>query len=155
MICQPYQKDITDLIPRLNMNGIEKERVETFDFLCVTLDKYLTQKSHAVKVATKFSKYFGMTNKVKNYLRLNILKAWYNRRVYSHVNYAILILGFKCNRLVKLKKLLVRIITHSKYNAHTDPLFKCTEILKVASTLGLKALNSILNIFKEITIIRF
>ena len=58
-----------------------------------------------------------------------------------HLSYAILVWGYKCNRLVKLQKRLVRIITRSKYNAHTDPLFKRTGILKVANTLDLNALK--------------
>ena len=61
--------------------------------------------------------------------------------VRTHLNYAILVWGYKCNRLVKLQKRLVRIITRSKYNAHTDPLFKRTEILKVANILDLNALK--------------
>ena len=140
-IFHPHQKDITDLIPRLNMNGIEIERVETFDFLGVTLDEYLTWKSHNDKVATKLSKYSGIINKLKNYLPLHILKALYNSLVQAHLNYAILVWGYKCNRLVKLQKRLVRIITRSKYNVHTDPLFKRTEILKVANILDLNALK--------------
>ena len=129
MTFHPHQKDITDLIPRLNMNGIEIEKVETFDFLGVTLDEYLTWKSHTDKMAIKLSKYSGIINKLKNYLPLHILKALYNSLVQAHLNYAILVWGYKCNRLVKLQKRLVRIITRSKYNAHTDPLFKRTEIL--------------------------
>ena len=134
MIFHPHQKDIIDLTPSLIMNGIEIERVETFDFLGVTLDETLTWKPHTDKVATKLSKYSGIMNKLKNYLPRYIKKALYNSLVHSHLNYAILVWGFKCNRLVKLQKRLVRIITCSKYNAHTDPLFKSTEILKVANT---------------------
>ena len=135
MIFHPHQKDITDVIPRLIMNGTEIQRVEAFDFLGVTLDENLTWISHTDKVATKFYKYSGIINKLKNYLPPHILKALYNRLVQPHLNYAILVWGYKCNRLVKLQKRLVRIITRSKYNAHTDPLFKRTEIPKVANTL--------------------
>ena len=46
-----------------------------------------------------------------------------------------------CNLLVKLHEPLVRIITCSKYNAHTDPLFKSIEILKVAKIFNLNALK--------------
>ena len=141
MIFHPHQKDITDLIPRLIMNGTEIQRVEAFDFLGVTLDENLTWKSHTDKVATKLSKYSGIINKLKNYLPPHILKALYNSIVQPHLNYAILVWGYKCNRLVKLQKRLVRIITRSKYNAHTDPLLKLTEILKVANTLDLNALK--------------
>ena len=132
MIFHPHQKDITDLIPRLNMNMVEIEKVETFDFLGgVALDEYLTWKSDTNKVATKLAKYSGIINKLKNYLPLHILKALYNSLVQAHLNYAILVWGYKCNRLVKLQKRLVRIIPPppSKLNAHTDPFFKRTEIL--------------------------
>ena len=98
---------------------------------------------HTDKVATKLSKYSGILNKLKNYLPPYILKAFYNSLVQTHLNYAsaTLVWDFKCNRLVKLQKRLVRIITCSKYNAHTDPLFKSTEILKVANILDLNALK--------------
>ena len=141
MIFHPNQKGIIDLTPSLIMNGIEIERVETFDFLGVTLDENLTWKPHTDKVPTKLFKYSGMMNKLKNYLPRYIMKALYNSLVQSHLNYAIFVWGFKCNRLVKLQKRLVRIITCSKYNAHTDPLFKRTEILKVANILDLNALK--------------
>ena len=141
MIFHPHQKDIIDLTTRLIMNGIEIERVETFDFLGVTLDENLAWKPHTDKVATKLSKYSGIMNKLKNYLPRYIMKTLYNSLVHSHLNYAILVWGFKCNRLVKLQKRLVRIITCSKYNAQTDPLFKSTEILKVANILDLNALK--------------
>ena len=49
------------------MNGIEIERVETFDSLGVTLDEYLTWKPHTNKVATKLSKYSGIMNKLTNF----------------------------------------------------------------------------------------
>ena len=81
MIFHPHQKDIIDLTPRLIMNGIEIERVETFDFLGVTLDENLTWKPHTDKVATKLSKYSGIMNKLKNYLPRYIMKALYNSLV--------------------------------------------------------------------------
>ena len=107
MIFHPHQKDITDLIPRLIMNGTEIQRVETFDILCVTLDENLTWESHTDKVATKLSKYLGIINELKNYMPLHILKALYNSLVQPHLNHAILVCGYKCNRLVKLHNQLV------------------------------------------------
>ena len=92
-------------------------------------------------MATKLFKYSGIINKLKNYLPLYIRKALYNSLVQTHLNYATLVWDFKCNRLVKLQKRLVRIITCSKYNAHTDPLFKNIEILKVSHILDLNALK--------------
>ena len=75
MIFHPHQKDNIDLTPSLIMNGIEIERIETFDFLGVTLDENLTWKPNTDKVPTKLFKYSGMMNKLKNYLPRYIMKA--------------------------------------------------------------------------------
>ena len=43
--------------------------------------------------------------------------------------------GFDCNRLVKLQKKIIRIISCSKYNAHTEPIFKSLGLLKLSDML--------------------
>ena len=50
-------------------------------------------------------------------------------------------LGFKGNRVFALQKKGVRIITCSKYNAHTEPLFKTVKLLKFTDLLILRELN--------------
>ena len=89
MIFYPHQKEYNRSNPRLIMNGIEIERVETFDFLGATLDENLTWKPHTDKVATELSKYSGKMNKLKNYLPRYILKALCNSLVQSRLNYGV------------------------------------------------------------------
>ena len=48
----------------------------------------------------------------------------YNYLVLCHMSYDLLAWGSKLTSLVKLQKNVVHIITGSKYNAHTDPIFK-------------------------------
>ena len=50
--------------------------------------------------------------------------------VNSQINYGLLSWGFQYKRLEKLQKRIIRIITCSKYNAHTDHLFKRVNVLK-------------------------
>ena len=76
-----------------------------------------------------------------DYLPSYILRTLYFTLIHSHLNYAILTWGYKCNRLNKLQKRLIRVVTSSKYNAHTDPLFKITQILKLQDLLNLNALK--------------
>ena len=45
--------------------------------------------------------------------------------------YGILTWGFDYYRIEKLQKRFVRIISSSKYNAHSEPLFKVLDILKI------------------------
>ena len=141
MIFHPYQKDITALTPTLSINGVAIEKVEQFDFLGVTLDEYINWKPQTNKLAVKLSKYSGILNKLKRYLPSHILKTLYCSLIQSHLNYAILAWGYQCGRLEKNQKRLLRIITNSKYNAHTDPLFKQLELLKLSDLVTLNALK--------------
>ena len=56
-----------------------------------------------------------------------------------HLNYGITLWGFKCERILKLQK--NRILSASKYNAHTEPLFKNLIFLKIEHILKLHELK--------------
>ena len=58
-----------------------------------------------------------------------------------HINYSILVWGFKSSRISKLQKRAVRMISCSKYNAHTEPLFKSLNLLKVEEIFKIKILK--------------
>ena len=55
----------------------------------------------------------------------------YDSLILSHLQFAMTCWGFECNRLSKLQKRALRIMTNSKYNAHTEPLFKHFKLLKL------------------------
>ena len=55
----------------------------------------------------------------------------YNALIVPHFNYSILLWGFNSNRLSKLHKKAMRIITCSKYNAHTEHLLRYLNLLKI------------------------
>jgi hypothetical protein len=59
----------------------------------------------------------------------------------SHFNYGILAWGHESDKLHKFQKRSVRIISLSKYNAHTDPLFKLLNLLKVMEIYKLNELK--------------
>ena len=61
--------------------------------------------------------------------------------VNSHLSYGILIWGYECHRLEKIQKRMIRIITVSKYNTHTEPLFKALDLLKIQDMLDLSTLK--------------
>ena len=65
----------------------------------------------------------------------------YNSLILPHLQYAILCWGFKNSRLFKLQKRAIRIITCSKYNAHTDPLFKKMNLLKISDLYNISLLK--------------
>ena len=136
-----HQKNIAQLIPKLSINGHPIDRVTNFNFLGLTIDENLNWNAHIQKVSNKISRALGILSRVKRYLPKRILKTLYNSLILPHLQYSILAWGSKNNRLVKLQKRAIRIITNSKYNAHTDPLFKEMHLLKLEDIFELNALK--------------
>ena len=130
MIFHYKNKEIPDDIT-ISINGIIVERVCTFNFLGVTIHENLSWKPHVEKVVNKVSKNIGILNRLKNYLPQYVLRIIYCSLIQSQLIYAILIWGFACGRLEKLQKKAIRIISGSRYNAHTEPLFKSLRLLKM------------------------
>ena len=124
-------------IPQLSIENEEMECVDTFNLLGITLDKHLNWKAHINYISSKISRTIGILNRLKHFLPLNIKVTIYNSLIASHINYGILAWGNRFNRILKLQKKAVRIIGVSKYNAHTEPLFKKFRLLRVHDTFNL------------------
>ena len=58
-----------------------------------------------------------------------------------HLNYGITLWGFKCEIILKLQKKAPRIVSASKYNAHTEPLLNNLKLLKIEHILKLHELK--------------
>ena len=72
----------------------------------------------------------------KNILTQKLLRDVYYAHFYSHLIYGIETWGpmmskKNLDRLFKIHKATVRIITNSKYNAHTDSIFRNNKLLKL------------------------
>ena len=80
-------------------------------------------------------------HKLKHYLPVYILKTLYFSLVLSYCTYGIILWGSNTNRLYQLQKKAVRVITLNKYNAHTEPLFKSLELLKIQDIYVLTVLK--------------
>ena len=121
--------------PTICINGTNIEKVKNFNFLGLTINENMSWKPHVDKIANKISKYSGILGRLKHFLPVHILKTIYCSIIQSNLNYSLLAWGYDCNRLVKLQKRIIRIITLSRYNAHTEPLFKKLELLNITDML--------------------
>ena len=131
MLFHHRQRNVESLVPYLQINGHELERVREFNFLGLTIDENVTWNAHIQKVSNKVSRILGVMCRLKNYIPRHILRILYNSMFMPHLQYSILNWGHKYSRLHKLQKRALRIITNSKYNAHTEPLFKNLNVLKL------------------------
>jgi hypothetical protein len=115
----------------INMKGTQIEKVDHFNFLGITLDTHLEWNDHISNICNKIGKSVGIINRLKNQLPLGAKIKLYNSLVLAHMNYGILTWGHKSNKIFKLQKRAIRAVYNSKYNAHTDPIFKELKLLKI------------------------
>ena len=128
-------------VPNLQINNTNIEKVDEFNFLGLTLDTNISWKNHYNNTSNKISRTIGVLNKIKHILPQHIKVIIYNTLVLPHLNYCITAWGFHSSRVITLQKKAVRIITCNKYNAHTDPLFKKTHLLKFTDLLRIRELK--------------
>ena len=141
MIFHHYQRNIKNITPKLKINSETIEKVSEFNFLGLTIDEHLSWKPHVLKISNKISRTLGIMCRLKNFLPTHVLRILYNSLILPHLQYSILAWGFRMGRLDKLQKRAVRIITRSKYNSHTDPLFRKLNLLKAKDLFELNVLK--------------
>jgi len=130
MIFHPPKKKVD--LPNILMNGVPLENVDNFTYLGITLNKHLSWKPHAEKIANKISKVNGILAKLKSLVPTKILLSIYNSLIACHLSYGILLWGKQIEQITKLQKKSMRLIVDAKYNSHTDPIFKKLKIQKIA-----------------------
>ena len=124
---------------RLLLNNIpiirvgQNENEKTTKFLGLNIDENLTWKRHIEILKSNISRTLFAINRSKNCLPFSALKCLYDTLVHSKLNYAIVAWGnaISVNKLFLMQKRAVRIIHKKKYRAHTDPLFRQSNILKL------------------------
>ena len=62
---------------------------------------------------------------------LSVLQTLYNTLVLPHLSYCVLSLGAEVEDIHKLQKKALRIISYSKFRAHTEPICKTLNMLKI------------------------
>ena len=110
VIFHAINKKIEDVVPDLEINGIPLERFQSFNFLGLLLHENMSWKPHIDLLSNKLVQCAGVLNKLKCFLPIHILRTLYFSMVQSRIMYC---------------------ISSSKYNAHSEPLFKILDILKI------------------------
>ena len=129
MIFHMPQKKV--MIPKLFIDDVAVEHVSEFNFLGLTIQKHLKWDPHINKIASKISNIIGIMYRIKSFVPRKILLTIYNALILPHLNYGLKCWGHNNNRILKLQKKVVRIITSSNYISHSEPLFKCLSILRI------------------------
>jgi len=117
------------------LDGCKLTRVQEAKFLGITIDENLTWKNHVKDVCNKCSRNIGVLNKVKHYLPKYTLYQLYCTLVLPYLNYGILLWGNannEClNKLFRLQKRALRIVSNSHYLCPTKPIFEKYGVLNI------------------------
>ena len=138
-------KRIEGVIPNLEINGIPLEIMQNLNFLGLVLNEIMSWKPHIDLLTNKLAKCAGVLNKLKRFIPIHILRTLYFSMVQSRLVYCITTWGFDYYRIEKLQKRFARIISSSKYNAHSEPLFKILDILKIEHLFSQSYLKCVYN----------
>ena len=123
--------------PDIYIDNIKINFTDEFNFLGLILDNNLKWNLHINFIGKKISKIVGIMNKLKNSLPNHALYNIYNALILPHLNYCSSIWSWQSHNLSKIQKKAIRIITKSRYNAHTNKLFKQLNTLKVLDICAL------------------
>ena len=133
-----FHKKRTPSEINISINNSDIERVSQFTFLCIVLDETLSWKNHITMITNKLFRISGVLHRLKFIFLKNILLTIYKSLFVPHINYGSLVWGNNFEAITKLQK---RAITHSHYIAHSEPLLKELNLLKVKDMIDLKLLK--------------
>ena len=122
MIFHNYQQQIT--VPNISIDNVAIECVPNFNFFGIHFNEHLSWKPHITHISYLITRTIGVLNRLKNILPTSINLMIYNSLILSRINYDILAWGYNSERIFKLQKTTVRLITLAKFNAHSEPIFK-------------------------------
>ena len=117
------------------LNNVELERVEYTKFFGILIQENLSWGTHINYICEKVSRTVALLARLKHYLPKSVMMIIFNSLCLSHISYALSVWGASpksiMNRMVKLQKKGIRHVCNSKYNAHTQPLFKDNRVLQI------------------------
>ena len=126
----------------LQLNGHKVHESTKIKYLGILIDPKLSWKFHIAELCKKVSRGVGMIFKIHDICPEPVLKSLYYSLINSHLSYGITVWGVANSTLVKkvflLQKRAMRAITKSDFLAHTDPLFRKLNILKLEDLYSLK-----------------
>lgn len=120
-----------EIIERIGQDCAKK----SYKFVGHLLDEFLTWEPHINHIQTKLGSGNYAISKCKNILPLKIRKMLYNSLVKPHLENGIIFWGglskSKKERIFKMQKKCIRNLAGKEFRAHTSPLFKYLNLLKV------------------------
>ena len=109
--------------------------IEHTKFLGIIIDQHLTWKNHINYVTKKITRTTGVLCRIRFYISQPLLRMLYYSLIYPHLHYGNIVWAntypTRLEKLFKLQKKILRIITFSSYTAPSLPLFDKLDLLNI------------------------
>jgi len=144
IIFHAHQKSrfIDKSICKIFIDDQEIDNVETFCFLGVHLHQNLSWNTHLKLTSQKLARTLGIMKFMKKFVNSSTLLLLYNSLFLPHINYGILSWGtskgYHFERISKLQKAAVRLISSSNFRSHHEPICKKLNLLKLGDIYDLR-----------------
>ena len=119
------------------------QRTNSCKFLGIMIDDKLTWSEHISYTKSKLCRSLYAISRSKNVVPLKHLKTLYDSLIHPYISYGIVLWGSTYSSYLQKIRICqnkaIRHIYRSAYNAHTDPLFKESKILKLDQLYILEA----------------
>ena len=133
-IFRPPSKSLENRIT-LTLAGKKIFESKKVKYLGIILDDRLTWKIHISELCKKLGRTVGMLFKIRYQCNKKVLRSLYFSLFESHLSYGLPVWGSANQALIQklffLQKKAIRAITFSDFRAHSSPLFKKLNVLKV------------------------
>ncbi len=140
VIFHPHQKKI-EIDVSLSINGRYLKNVNYIKYLDVFTDSQLSWKYQVDYIAKKIKRGTGILSKLRLFVNIKILVNLYYAIISPFLIYALIIWGntylTTLKPLIILQKKAMRVITFSRFDEHSSPLFKRLQILKFTHLITL------------------
>ena len=135
------RKRLSPLLVNLKINGIPLQNTNEFNFLGTLISSNLSWNNHVTHICKKLSRAIGILKRLRNMLPSYVLLSIYHSLFAPYLYQSVLVWGHNPGRVFKLQKKAIRLVFKTKYNAHTDNLFKVNCIPKFPDIYKIAALK--------------
>jgi hypothetical protein len=126
-------------------------RVTKVKILGVFFDDRFVFDEHINSLSKKMNQRIGLLSRLRHFLPEKTLVIVYNSIVLPNLDYSLVLWGYTysnhINRLITLQKRAVRVMTFSRFDAHSEPLFEKLDIMPLKKRL---LFNSSIYIYKAL-----
>ena len=141
--------------PTLNikLHGKTLTPSKSVKYLGIYLDEYLSGTTQCTELIKKLNRANGMLAKARHYVPELELKNIYHAIFSSHITYGSQIWTPKLlsvgDKITRLQKAAMRIMTFSEFKSHSEPLFKKLQILKFRDSISVNNCSFVYDYFHD------